>query len=201
MLYCPQSLGNTVQILLLKSPFLKKQIFSNHPQKDGNTVYKELRQRHIFVIQIYRIAGRQPHLKGIVFGAAGSASHMIHNGAGAISIIVSRNFRPVSHINVFQICKMHFIKISDFLKNLPAVNRRAGAGRKNMAGTFITFNFLTHTSLIGPAHNAVHITAVIHPFSAVHLNHSGAYRKYAGRLFYCLYQFFDIIRFCLCVIV
>ena len=79
---------------------------------------------------------------------------------------------------------MHLIEITDFLKDLPAVNRCSGTGRKDVARTVIAFDFLSHAPLVSPAHDAVHIAAIIHQLLMVKLDHLRTDGKDLRRSFY-----------------
>lgn len=93
----------------------------------------------------------QLYFKGIVFGTAGSAPHMIYHSFGAIPVFVAADLRPVSHIDILQICEMVLIKAPDLIKNFSPVNGCAGTGRKYPAGFIIPAAFLSHPPLISPA--------------------------------------------------
>ncbi len=43
---------------------------------------------------------------------------------------ITINLRPVTHINIFQISKMHLVKITDGLKHFPAIDGSTCTGRK-----------------------------------------------------------------------
>ena len=105
---------------------------------------------------------------------------MINHCGGAVDIIISRNPGPVSHIQILQIGKMHFIKQSYLLKYFPAVNGRARAGGKDAARLVITGGRTSHAPLVCPAEEAVHITGVIHQFLMIQLYHLAANGKYPG---------------------
>ena len=64
-------------------------------------------------------------------GTAGTAAHMFHDSGGAVNILVTKDFCPVSDIDILQICEMIFVKIADFLKNASAVHGSPGTGGKN----------------------------------------------------------------------
>ena len=93
-------------------------------------IQKQLKNRHIFIVDINVIAGGQFDFESIVLGSAGSASYMIYESGRAVDILVAVDFGTVTYVDIFQIGKMILIKIADLFKQFPAVDSGSGAGRE-----------------------------------------------------------------------
>ena len=126
---------------------------------------------------------------------------MINHRRGAVDVIISRNPGTVSHIQILQIGKMHFIKQSYLLKYFPAVNGRARTGGKDAARLVITGGRTSHAPLVCPAKEAVHVTGIIHPFLMIQLYHLAADGKNPGGALYGLNHFPHIVAVRLRIIV
>ena len=103
----------------------KKQNLHPKSQDQERKVQNDLKCWHVFVDQINIISGRIPGFKLIVPGTTCAASYVIYQGFWGIPVLIAKDSGTVSYINILQICKVLFIKITDSLKNFLTVNGSA----------------------------------------------------------------------------
>ena len=114
-------------ILFPPAYFQKEYIFHKVPAQKRQEVEDQDRQRHIFVVYIQIVARRELYLERIILGTAGAASDVEDLGGRAEHIPVAVDPGAVSDIDVFQICEMSLVKVSDLSKSAAAVDRSACA--------------------------------------------------------------------------
>ena len=119
---------------------------------------------------------------------------MVHHRFRTEHIVISVKLCPVSHIDILKVREVHLIEVSDRLKHFPAVDRRAGTGRKHAAAFFIKTFRTSNASLECPAENAVHISGIVHEIRMIHLDHLAADGKDLLRPVHGPLQRFHIVR-------
>ena len=124
-------LGQSLSVIFAVTDPDKKGIFNQIAQEKEGTVQQKLQKRHIFVIQINTVAGGQLYLEGIIFGTTGSAAYMKDQGGGTVAVLISVDPCTISDVNILQIGEVAFIKESDTLKGISAVDGGSGAGGKD----------------------------------------------------------------------
>ncbi len=181
-------------ILFPPAYFQKEYIFHKVPAQKRQEVEDQDRQRHIFVVYIQIVARRELYLERIILGTAGAASDVEDLGGRAEHISVTVDPGAVSDVDVFQICEMSLVKVSDLSKSAAAVDRSACACREYLICFRVICDRASCAPADPPADHRIEITGAVDQFRVVHLDHFAAYGEDPGRSFDGIEQFFYKMR-------
>jgi len=97
-------------------------------------VEDQLEKGHVFVNEVNVVAGGVGYFEGVVAGAGGGASGVVHFGSGLVGVAVAEDAGAVAQVDVFQVGEMEFVEEAGFLKVFFAVEGGSCAGGENGHG-------------------------------------------------------------------
>ena len=100
-----KSLLQSLDIILSKADLVEKQSLQCIACGEREAVQEQLRKRHVFIDQPDTVSCRQPDFKAVIFGAAGAAAYMAHNGGRAVPVLIAVDLRTVADVHIFKILR------------------------------------------------------------------------------------------------